>query len=198
MKNLLILLLLIIILTYCSPPRGRTGTNKYRGSARVIKKTNTGGDTTSLTTRTSIINYADTTIIEINPELAKYMSPIEREFDIVTSLFKDAKYEQACPKIDAFRETLPKDDSLRFEADFMNCECLVYQNKVNLAKSHLMELINNAKVTDIIKQKALVRLGQIYCYEDNKEKAELFFELLKKEFPNSKYLKVANCNAIKN
>lgn len=197
MKKILISILLIVLITNCSPPRGRTNSNKYRGTSHIVKRTNAIQDTSAMKNKTTLINYADTTIIEISPEMAKYMTPIEREFNSAYQLFKDGKYEKACPKIRAFKGTLANDDSLWFEAEFIHCECLVYQNKILDAKSNLLGLINNPHVTTIVKQKAIVRLGQIYCYEENYEQAKVFFDLLNKEFPNSKYLKVANCDSIK-
>lgn len=117
-------------------------------------------------------------------------------FDEAVHDFDKENYKSACSKFDAFSGMLRKNDSLYFETMFYKSECKILNNELGSAKTILEMLLEDSKTPEAIYEKILVRLGQVYCVTDSKEKAEEMFTRLKKEFPNSIYLKLADCSVV--
>jgi lipopolysaccharide biosynthesis regulator YciM len=79
---------------------------------------------------------------------------------------------------------------------FYKSECNILNNEFDSALSILSNLLEDKNLPSQIYEKTLVRLGQVYCVTDSKAKAEEMFAKLKKEFPNSIYLKLADCSVV--
>ncbi len=121
---------------------------------------------------------------------------LEDFFDEAVNEFDRENYKTACSKFDAFSGMLRKNDSLYFETMFYKSECNILNNELGSAKTILEMLLEDKDTPDSILEKLLVRLGQVYCVTDSKEKAEEMFSRLKKEYPNSIYLKLADCSVV--
>ncbi len=141
--------------------------------------------------------FADTAVVIMpiaqngttNRALGDIFSEAVRDFD-------GENYKSACSKFEAFSGTLRKNDSLYFETMFYKSECNILNNEFDSALSILSTLLEDKNLPSQIYEKTLVRLGQVYCVTDSKAKAEEMFGRLKKEFPNSIYLKLADCSVV--
>ncbi len=122
---------------------------------------------------------------------------LEDFFDEAVHDFDKENYKTACSKFDAFSGMLRKNDSLYFETMFFKSECKILNNELGSAKTILETLLDNNKTPTAILEKILVRLGQVYCVTDSKAKAEEMFTRLKTEYPNSIYLRLADCSVVK-
>ena len=60
-----------------------------------------------------------------------------------------------------------------------------------------MQIENDPMLTDIVNERVLVRLGQIYCVEKDQQKAEDYFKLLRNTYPESIYIPLADCDVVK-
>jgi hypothetical protein len=116
--------------------------------------------------------------------------------DQAISEFDSEKYEECCPKFRNISETISNGDSVYYESLFYLSECELIDKKIEEGRSNLELLVKDKKVPDTILQKSLVRLGQVYCVLNDKPKAQELFNRLKSEFPDSIYLKLANCAAV--
>lgn len=199
MKRLLCIIFMINILAFfsCSTPRGTRTKSSNKALTKISGKKGKVQEKEKTKQKEVFFEFSDTTIIELKPEEAKYLTPLEREFIKYVDAFNNEEYDKVCDKIMIFAETFANEDSLKFESEFYTCECLIYKNEIDQAEITLLELINNPLINNHILQKALVRLGQVYCYKNDKENASKYFEKLKREFPNSIYLKLANCEMVK-
>jgi hypothetical protein len=79
---------------------------------------------------------------------------------------------------------------------FYCSECMIIEDDLYGAESILKELLVNPQTNNTIRQKVLVRLGQVYCVLGNSEMASTLFKKLKQEYPNSVYLPLANCESV--
>lgn len=78
----------------------------------------------------------------------------------------------------------------------MNAECAAVQGQLTESQKLLAGLIEDAATPRPVLEKAIVRLGHVLCGLGNTAKAAEFFARLKRDFPNSAYLRVASCGAI--
>ena len=192
MKFSALLIIFFIVLYSCSPVRNR-GTIK-RGSDKA------GIEISADTTANSFTNkerFSDTTLIMLPTITAERSNSLSDDFDIAVRMFDDEKYDEACPKLKTYAETLTQGDSLYYEARFFYSECLLQQNKIAEGKSILMQIENDPMLTDIVNERVLVRLGQIYCVEKDQQKAEDYFKLLRNTYPESIYIPLADCDVVK-
>jgi TolA-binding protein len=135
----------------------------------------------------------DTTNIDLtiepvsNKEFTTNFNSVVMDFDI-------KKYESACQKFEDFANTLPENDSLYYESLFFMGECKIVEELYLKAEQTFNKILNGIKVPNDIKQRAILRLGQIYCIQNKKDESEKMFSRLKKDYPKSIYLQLANCN----
>ncbi|MGE5479344.1 MAG: tetratricopeptide repeat protein [Chloroflexota bacterium] len=121
----------------------------------------------------------------------------EREFAAAVATFDSGDYDAACPKFRIYSETLADEDSLRQEAIFMLGECDIARGKAASAMSIFESLFAERSLIGAVREKLLVRIGQLHCYMGNPSRAASFFDKLKTEYPRSIYIQVANCDSIK-
>ena len=215
-KTLLILLIISIALGGCNSakkaPRGTPQTKKTTANARNGKNSDDtneqGTKRKTIRTRTSkgdvdlpMLGYYDkfydTTVIKLPTAYAQTGESIGGQFDRAYREYENENYQSSCEKFRTFAETFAKGDSLQFEALFLHSECLLLENKLPQAENVLLSLLPDAKLPKSILQKVLVRLGQVYCVMDKEQTAEMYFARLRKEFPQSPYIRIADCSAVK-
>ncbi|MDQ1266939.1 MAG: hypothetical protein QG635_2092 [Bacteroidota bacterium] len=141
--------------------------------------------------------FSDTTVIELAPVEPPSKIGIDDEFMLAVDKFDAEDYDFACKKFRELIETMPPDDSLTFEAKFFLCECSIYNKDLNTAEKMLKKLLTIKDMPGAVVEKALVRLGQIYCVLGKKKEAQFMFAKLKLDYPDSPLIKLANCDAVK-
>lgn len=122
------------------------------------------------------------------------MSLVE-SYEDALSQFDNGEYANACERFRAIAETLSPDDSLAYEARFMEAECAIANNNMLSALSTLIGLSLDTQTPDAVLEKVLVRKGQTQCLLGEYESARHSFEQFRKRFPNSLYVPLANCEA---
>lgn len=137
--------------------------------------------------------YSETIIVHDlnNPETNLN---IVQNYEAALSLFESGNFTASADKFRALSETLKENDTLNHETKFYLAECHIAKNEFSQAMDILKKLEKNADKSSEISQKTLVRLGQIYCVLNMKKEANNYYDKLKKSYPNSIYIKVANCN----
>ena len=145
----------------------------------------------------NISRFHDTTLIRLRDVSGSLQNDLNKVFEKAYSQFKNEQYNRACPKFRILSETLAKGDSLLYEAMFLDCECMIMEDKIIDAKVILEGILNDDEAPDKIREKTLVRIGQVECVLGNEDKAEMYFSQFRKEYPNSKYMGLADCKAIK-
>lgn len=120
---------------------------------------------------------------------------LEESFESALLQFDNSDYDNACMQFRSIAETLPSDDSLAYEARFMEAECSVVNNKLLIALSTLISLSLDVKTPTPVLEKALIRKGQVQCLLNEFDSATETFRQFQTRFPNSAYLPLANCNA---
>lgn len=139
----------------------------------------------------------DPDVLVFNEEV--YLNSDNNNLDIIQNyesalgLFDEGNYTAASEKLKALSETLKENDTLTHETKFYIAECHIAKNEFSQAMEILKKLEKNQNKSSEITQKTLVRLGQIYCVLDMKKDSKIYFEKLRKSFPNSIYLKLSQC-----
>jgi len=132
-----------------------------------------------------------------NPNFALAEIYTDSEFNKAVKDFDAEKYEQACNQFQFWTETLMPGDSLHSEARFYLAECLIADNDIKNAEKRLLELYADKKVMGATKQKVIVRLGQVNCVLRKGDLAKKYFDELKKKYPKSIYIAIADCAYIR-
>lgn len=98
-----------------------------------------------------------------------------------------------------YAKKLNFNDSLRQEALYQYAVCAMNNNPDNPSEAidTLEALLDDETLNKGVKPKILCYVGQAYCQANNKNKATKYFKQLKKEFPKSEYLPLANCDAVR-
>jgi TolA-binding protein len=135
----------------------------------------------------------DTTTINLDIEPTSYKD-LADQFNNVVFDFDKEKYESACNKFNEFANSFPQTDSLYFESIFFVGECNIVAEQYMQAEWKFNKILDSPFAPSDIRQRALLRLGQIYCFQNKSKDALNLFDKLRKEFPKSVYLKLANCN----
>lgn len=160
------------------------------------------------TEKKSAIRFADTTTLDLSPIYAQKLDNNKESkknpINYIDSLYNQAvvfmdegNTEEAKAIFTTLKQTLLPGDSLYYEANFMEIECIISKNDISNAEILLKKMYNDEKITDQAYEKVLVRLGQIECVKANHGSSQKYFDELKNKYPNSIYLKVANCNFLK-
>ena len=160
-----------------------------------ISKNSKKSEKTKLSLRT---RFVDTTSISQDLDLSSEKSnSVIKKFEKALYDFDKDNYTQACADAQFYAESFVDGDSLKFEAMFLWSECMIVKNEINDAKNILMKMYDDNKTPSSIFEKVIVRIGQVLCSEGKDKEAEKYFAKLKKEYPKSIYLKIANCAAVK-
>lgn len=88
-------------------------------------------------------------------------------------------------------------EPLWFETCYSLAECHISENNFQPALNELESILIYEEIPKEIREKALIRAGQIECILGNKVNSSKYFITLRKEFPKSIYLPLADCNKIK-
>jgi len=137
-------------------------------------------------------NILPTTPIPTTPPVK---SPLEERFLIAQQEFE--RSANVCPEFVEILKLTNTSEPLYWEVLFMICECYIIRENYEQARKRLESVLVNSGTNKGLRQKALVRLGQVYCVMNQTEDAQRYFAQLKKEFPTSLYLPLANCDVIK-
>lgn len=199
--NIIIYLLLASLLTYsCTPVRSKRPGSKRSSTAR-IKHDKPSKKSSSKKTRESGDNFkarfSDTTTIVINPATNAEQYSINDQFDLAVQEFDNENYEQACSKAAYFAETFAFGDSLYYESLFLLSECSIVNEDFDEAEKILKSLAYEKSLLPAIEEKVLVRLGQLYCVKNKPKTARKYFKKLKRKYPHSIYIPLANCESVR-
>lgn len=137
--------------------------------------------------------FSDTTYLSLSKEMPGDMTST---FSQAMVEFDKGDYTKAQETFLHLSETLDDADSLHNEAVFMAAECDVQLSNYDAARKNLHELTARGDVPLTILEKSLVRLGQVYCALGREGEAQRMFERLKRDFPESRLIGLANCKAI--
>lgn len=139
--------------------------------------------------------FADTLTIAVGDGGAK-PETLTEDYEKAIALYQGKQYGEACAIFLRLRQSLPKQHQLLPDVIFMNAECAAVQGQLTESQKLLAGLIEDAATPRPVLEKAIVRLGHVLCGLGNTAKAAEFFARLKRDFPNSAYLRVASCGAI--
>ena len=198
-----IILISLLILDACSPVRTkRSGQNISRSSEKVTTRKATSSNSVSENkneTKTYNSRFSDTTTIVINPSTGSGSTvySVNDQFAAAIQEFDDEQYESACNKAAYFAETFAYGDSLYYESLFLLSECSIINEAFDDAEKTLKNLLHEKQLPSSVHEKVLVRLGQLYCVKNKPKKAEKYFRELKRKYPRSIYLPLANCNSVR-
>lgn len=143
--------------------------------------------------------FSDTITIAEQGEKKVKSSPrkIEMDVDEAMKLFDNQEYALAQEKFIQLSGTITTGDPLLMDVLFMSAECDAVLGNYRDAEKQLVKLTTRADITSSVLEKALVRLGHVFCAQQKTGEATQAFKRLKAEFPDSKYSKLADCSAIK-
>lgn len=139
--------------------------------------------------------FSDTTYIYLS-KMGDSPPPSSNEYTKAVQIYEAGDYEESCMMFNLLKEQLSESDPNYYDVMFYCSECLIIDDDMYGAESILKDLLVNTHVSNKIRQKVLVRLGQVYCVLDNKDMANTLFKKLKQEFPNSVYIPLANCESV--
>jgi TolA-binding protein len=146
----------------------------------------------TLSYSSKIGRFEDTT----NINLIAGKSPNIGQYNNAISNWNKKKYNDACPKFVELAKSLTNGDSLQFESLFYCSECALVSQDLGKAEIYLNKLLKNSAIGSNLTERVLVRLGHVNCAKDNLKEAGKYFSRLKKEYPKSDYLPLANCNSV--
>lgn len=147
--------------------------------------------------RTYYERFADTTSILMEDIVLVDEGNYLQGYDGAVAEFDAGNFREALDRFQVYSETLPPSDSLYFESLFFIAECHIALDNINKAKQLLEELERFGGIPGAVMQKVLVRTGQIYCVYGDEPTAEAYFAKLKKEYPNSPYIPLADCSVVR-
>ncbi|MBI5326023.1 MAG: hypothetical protein HZB41_12255 [Ignavibacteriae bacterium] len=206
MKFTIILLLpLLIIVISCSSVRTNTTTKKIPPSKSLwAKKTELKLPGKSKQEIKPKSRFTDTAKVFVKPNIRTSHTSINSQLDTAIYNYEKASevndvknMDASCLEIKSFAETFAEGDSLKFEALFYKCECLIYKQKFHEAEKELNDLIKEKQIPNSVLERSLIRLGQVYCALERRKEAQAMFAKFNKQFPNSIYKEIANCEAIR-
>lgn len=146
--------------------------------------------------------FSDTTYVylgEYNPPREPYKSDIAKsdELKYAIDLYHKERYTEACEQ---FSNLLTKTNKMEKDYQiilYYTSECYIVKNMFEPAKKILQDVLSMENLFDDIKERCLVRLGQIYCVENKPEEANRLFRQLRREYPGSKFIRLADCDAVR-
>lgn len=186
MKKLVYILILVLI--SCSSVDKRYFRNPIKKNAEIIT-------TQQQTENNKFILYdkrsLDTTIIYLN---TIQKPTLKNKFDEALQNVEKGNYQKAHNELKVIYESIEPDNDLYNIVIYYLAECELYLNKIDDAEKKFIMIIENNDNHEAIIERSLIRLGQIYCLRKQNEKAQQYFNKLKEHYPESLYLKFANCS----
>jgi len=145
--------------------------------------------------------FSDTTYIYLGnytppKEPTSSKESLSDELNTAIELYHNEKYNEACERFAQLLSLTNKNKKDYQVILYYTSECYIVKNMFDPAKKILQDILSMENLYDDIKERCLVRLGQIYCVEKNLEMANRLFSQLRREFPQSKFKKLADCDAI--
>lgn len=138
--------------------------------------------------------FADTLTITVGDVPKAGME--SEDYEKAVELYQGKQYGEACAIFIRLGQALPKQSRILPDIKFMNAECAAVQGRLEDARKILAALVESDETPSPVLEKSLVRLGHVFCGLGTAAKAKELFARLKREFPNSAYLRVASCDAI--
>ena len=215
LNRLIILLLIISAFAACTPVRSTSSSTKKSKTTKTATKTEKiGDDKKSKSTakadekslekikvkKTPKPRFSDTTYIELatgKPTVSAEEIDDEPSYqELLNSAIEyyDAgKIDEAMPIIESVLSSEDADAPILDEAFYYKAECYISKSEFEPAIKILSEINKRDDVEPTVKERSLVRLGQVYCTNGKTKQAKQLFDTFKKEYPKSQYLKLANC-----
>lgn len=199
--SIIYILAIVIFIASCSSmrsPNSSSKSAKVKSKSKTEKTNSINSDEVSEDSLETYERFKDTLTVVLAPVIANtHKSGINSELDEAVSEFENGDYSSACEKINVYAGIFQVGDSLYYESKYYEAECFVMNGKAGEAINLYRTLLNDYEITISVKERVIIRLGQLYCFVNDNSKAEFMFAQLKKEFPHSIYIKIANCDSIK-
>ncbi len=208
----LVMILSVLVLFSCSNVRSINSSKKSKSAntktAAKIKSDNTKkadstyqklpkAKITKIDNSNRKDRFRDTTYIILNENNeVSSNSKFKDDFNSAVKLYDNEKFDEACEMFNNLLEAMPDDDPLFSELRYYIAECNISKNDFEPAKEILSELVNLTSIKDELLERVLVRLGQVFCVQGDSKNAKRLFDKLRKDFPKSIYLQLADCKAI--
>lgn len=192
MRTIVTIIISIMVIYSCTPVRNHSSSRKPKSMQTNTEKTDSSDQVEVVKER-----FSDTTLIVLPTITAEKVKGYSDDFSLAVKDFDDEEFDKACPKFKSFAETFSPGDSLYYEAQFFYSECLIQGNKIKQGKAILQKIENDDQLTDIVHERVLVRMGQIYCLEDKEDIADEYFMKLRNKYPRSMYIPLADCSVVK-
>ena len=143
--------------------------------------------------------FGDTIAVGNAPKNTPTIDPanIPEEVEKAIKLFNNQQFAEACDRFVQLAGTIKQDDPLLFEVQFMQSECASVNGQLDKAEKILVMLTTRKNVPPTVMERALVRLGHVFCELGKTDQAGKAFGRLKQEYPQSQYVQLANCESVK-
>ncbi len=132
-----------------------------------------------------------------NEPLYTAASTDPQQLEEAITLIENHQLAAGCQKLAAFLANYPMEDSLYYEAKFYEAECAIQHQDFADALQKLLRLNARPALPPTLHQKVLVRIGQLHCVLNHPQVAEQYFTQLKTLYPNSPFLRLANCDFLR-
>ncbi len=130
----------------------------------------------------------DTVVIVLNTETHKAYSDIDANISRANELFESKDYKNAFDLYRFILKRLEKTNPNYWNVRFRYEECKISLGKVDEGLEGIEFLLSLIEEENATKENLLASFIKILCQNGKKEKAKYYFEVLKKNFPNSKYV----------
>lgn len=142
--------------------------------------------------------YSETKVTNKSYELHgnEVKGGLPKFFDIAMVNYESGNIKKAKNILSFIKESILEDDPIWFESAYYLGECYLTQNEFNSSLDIFTEILSKKDIPDFVNERSLVRAGQINCVLGEEEKAFNYFLKLRKQYPNSQYLPVADCSKI--
>lgn len=189
MRKYTIFLVIIAFCVACTP----VGTRNQKASSTVSSQKSENIPAKQRFSDTTYIYLGD---YKAPKEPTSSKTVLSDELNETIELYHNEKFSEACEKFAQLLSQTNKNQKDYQVILYYTSECYILKNMFDPAKRILQDILSMENLYDDIKEKCLVRLGQIYCVEKNTEMANRLFSQLRREFPQSKFKKLADCDAI--
>lgn len=198
-KTFIAMVLVIAMIAGCSSVRKGNTKRTSRPSSEHITSSKMNNNETKEHNSQIILEpkqrFGDTTFIYLSKADGKSSNSLAN-YTKAVHIYDKGNFEKSCEMFFKLKEQLTESDDIYYDMIFYCSECLIIEEDLLSAESLLKELLVNPKTPNTVHQKVLVRLGQVYCVLGNHKMANLLFKRLRAEFPNSKYIPLANCESV--
>ncbi len=170
-------------------PKGRTSASKRNNAVAQPNQTE------------SFERFKDTTFIYLgeykhDANKSKDNAPLSQELLQAIKLFDDGETNMACERITGLLSNMNKENADYYETLFYASECYIAKNSFEQSQRLLVQVLSSDVLSDDLKERAIVRLGQVFCVLGDAVSAERLFRQLRREFPKSIYISIANCESV--